>query len=792
MGSSLCLVQSLVFEVQKELFSDNINIQSFVSPSAYDTAWLAMIPAENLNRENQCRGGPMFESSLNWVINNQKEGGFWGESDVGGHLPTIDALPATLVCMVALKKWNRGLTNINKGLAFIESKTAEEILLKLYEYQNLPRWFVLVFTAAIELAEAAALEVVFQENLRGPIADIFFKRRQILSMENKALEKSETGSCHLPLLSYLEALPMSSIHDFDEQEITKRLNYDGSFFQSPSATARAFMATYNVNCLSYLESLVQNFPDGGVPAKYPVDEELINLCMVDHIQRLGLGELFHKEMDQILHRIHSDERQNYSIGDALPMKLFKDALTFRLLRMQGYYQNPESFCWFLNDAKVMVRMQENPEQFISAMYSVFTATDISFPGESKSDEARIFARIILQNATCSVRDFEDHNFVISNGLRNVMKYEMDVPWTARLDHLNHRKWIEESNKSPLWVGKASFYRLSCLDNKKLAQLAVENYEYRQSMYRQEMEEMKRWSEEGGLSKMGFGRDKTDYTYYAIAASACHPFNSIMRLAMAKSATIVVFADDFYDMEGSVSELHLLTTAIQRWEGEGLTGHSKTIFDALDDFINKFVANFPSHEGSKTVANLRKIWSETFTSWMVEKTWSLMGYVASMDEYLENATISVAIHTIALPTTSSFLKLSSSNGTQNLEYHEITKLLMAIARLLNDSQSYQKEEEEGKMNFVHLHMKQNPNPKACIEDSITHVNQILEEKMKEFMEHIFMEGDNSMPKSCRQLHLSCMKLFHMFYNSANNFDCDTALVDDIKKAIYLPIRKIHYM
>ncbi|KZV50565.1 P(E)-nerolidol/(E,E)-geranyl linalool synthase [Dorcoceras hygrometricum] len=167
-------------------------------------------------------------------------------------------------------------------------------------------------------------------------------------------------------------------------------------------------------------------------------------------------------------------------------------------------------------------MQENPGQFISAMYSVFTATDI-------------------------------------------MKFEVDVPWTALLDHLNHRKWIEQNNMSPLWVGKASFYRFSCLDNKNLAQLAVENYEFRQSIYRQELEEMKRWSEKCGLSEMGFGRNKTEYTYYAVAACSCHPFNSIMRKAMAKAATIVTIADDFYDIEGSVSELRLLTKAIRRAE-----------------------------------------------------------------------------------------------------------------------------------------------------------------------------------------------------------------------------------
>lgn len=67
-----------------------------------------------------------------------------------------------------------------------------------------------------------------------------------------------------------------------------------------------------------------------------------------------------------------------------------------------------------------------------------------------------------------------------------------------------------------------------------------------------------------MSEMGFGREKTVYTYYAVAACSCHPFDSIMRMVMAKAATIVTISDDFYDVEGSVSELDLLTTAIQRY------------------------------------------------------------------------------------------------------------------------------------------------------------------------------------------------------------------------------------
>lgn len=70
--------------------------------------------------------------------------------------------------------------------------------------------------------------------------------------------------CHYPpLLSYLEALPSSYGIDI-EQDITKHLCEDGSFFQSPSATAFAFMATGNEQCLNYLQSLVQRCPNGGI------------------------------------------------------------------------------------------------------------------------------------------------------------------------------------------------------------------------------------------------------------------------------------------------------------------------------------------------------------------------------------------------------------------------------------------------------------------------------------------------------------------------------------------------
>lgn len=70
-----------------------------------------------------------------------------------------------------------------------------------------------------------------------------------------------------PLLSHIKSLPSSAPHGVVEEEeedmIMKHLSEDGSYFQSPSATAYAYMTTGNLQCLKYLKSVVQRCPNGG-------------------------------------------------------------------------------------------------------------------------------------------------------------------------------------------------------------------------------------------------------------------------------------------------------------------------------------------------------------------------------------------------------------------------------------------------------------------------------------------------------------------------------------------------
>ncbi|KAL2931990.1 S-linalool synthase [Bienertia sinuspersici] len=146
-----------------------------------------------------------------------------------------------------------------------------------------------------------------------------------------------------------------------------------------------------------------------------------------------------------------------------------------------------------------------------------------------------------------------------------IKCELAIPWMARMEHLEHRDWIEANIKGPVW-----------------------------------------WSTIYGLMDMGFAREKSTYCYFAVASTTSLPYDSDVRLIVAKSAILITVFDDYFDMEGSLNELHFLADAVHRWNNKGLKGHSKILFDALDTFVSEIAENYFAQNGVDITDNIRKL------------------------------------------------------------------------------------------------------------------------------------------------------------------------------------------
>ncbi|XP_040369540.1 S-linalool synthase [Rosa chinensis] len=766
------LVKNLVMKVKKEMFSssssssEHDDVYRLVSPSAYDTAWLAMVP----NPEKPDR--PLFRGCLQWVLRNQKPGGFWGSSE-STSISTLYSLTSTLACIVALTTWSVGHTAIQKGLGFIHAN-AEEIL----KEQNgcFPEWFVLLLPAIVDLAKTKGLHVHFSNGSKALIQQIFHERQQLFQINRSGQEYYET------LMPYLEALPES----YNEILLQQSEDY-GILIQFPSATAYAFMKTGNKNLLVNLNSVVQRC-GYGVPAIYPMDEDLVKICLINRIETLGLAEYFMEEitilLDQVFRSYVNNEGTEMTVKHGLlPLELYRDSLAFRLLRLHGYTVSPWKFCWFLQDEDILVHIEEHHETFLSAMYNVFRASDLTFAGESQLEDARLFSTRILEKETTNSEKL----------LVDQIKHELSHPWLARLDHLEHRKCIEREDAIHPWTGKAFSYRLSFSSDALLQQLAIENYSLRQSIFRDELTELERWSKDMGLCDMGFARQKTAHCYFAVASTVSPPSLSDVRLALVKSAILVTVADDFFDAEGSLSDLKSFTNAVKRYKQEqrqqiGLNGHSKTIFKALKDLLDDISMQFFNKYGYDVNIYLQDLWHQTFVKWLKEAEWSSTGHTPSIAEYLQVATSSIAAQTIILPAA---LLLSPQPGIDILKCPQnepLTNLLMVSTRFLNDIGTYKREQEEGKPNLVLLHMKENPD--LGVEESIEVIQKILDEKKKQFLEQVLVNGVNDMPEACKLLHFQCLKAFQMFYNSTNAFDSQTELLADINKAIYFPLKVDH--
>lgn len=80
-----------------------------LSVSAYDTAWVAMVPSPRFP------GTPCFPECIDWIADNQLPDGSWAPTH---HMPSVtkDALSSTLACVLALRQWNVGEEYVKKGI----------------------------------------------------------------------------------------------------------------------------------------------------------------------------------------------------------------------------------------------------------------------------------------------------------------------------------------------------------------------------------------------------------------------------------------------------------------------------------------------------------------------------------------------------------------------------------------------------------------------------------------------------------------------------------------------------
>ncbi|XP_048567132.1 ent-copalyl diphosphate synthase AN1, chloroplastic-like [Triticum urartu] len=585
----------LIYQVRAMLRSMN---DGEISISAYDTAWVALVPRLDGG------DGPQFMTSVNWIINNQLPDNSWGDAAL---FSAYDRMMNTLACVVALTKWSLEPSKCKKGLSFLEENVWR---LTKEDLEPMPVGFEIAFPSLIEAARSLGIEFPYEHNA---LQSIYYNREVKLNLIPKDLMHNIPTS----ILYSLEGML-----GLDWQKLLKLKSSDGSFLCSPSATAYALMQTGDNKCFEYISMIVKKF-NGGVPNVYPVDL-FEHLWAVDRLERLGISRYFEREIEYCMDyvkRYWTEEgicwARNSNVAD-----LDDTSMAFRLLRLHGYDVSPSVFKHFEKDGEFFCLVGQST-QAITGMYNMNRAAQISFPGEDILQHARAFSYKYLREreAQGTVCD----KWIISKDLPGEVQYTLDFPWYANLPRLEARTYLDQYGGSDdVWIGK-TLYRMPLVNNNTYLELARLDFNSCQVLHQLEWHGLQKWFTRSGLKVFQVAPEDVLRTYFLAAASIFEPSRANERFAW---TTVSVLANTISThIRSNFTRKERMVQFLQHGPHEQnddpswLKGNTKDdiLASALQQLIDTLAQEaLPSREGPNYIHNLlRCAWNE----WMIEQIYT---------------------------------------------------------------------------------------------------------------------------------------------------------------------------
>ncbi|XP_076904049.1 ent-copalyl diphosphate synthase 1-like [Bidens hawaiensis] len=557
-----------------------------ITPSAYDTAWVALI--KDVNGDS---GGPQFPSSLQWVVNHQLPDGSWGEPLM---FSAFDRLLNTLACVITLTSWNIHPNKCKKGMKFVEeniNKLGDEM------EEHMTPGFELLFLRLLEHAQK--LEITMPND--SPVLKEIYARRDV------KLRKIPKDIFHMIPTILLHSL--EGIQDLEWGKLLKLQSKNGSFMGSPSATAFAFMQTKDQNCLSYLVDTVAKF-NGGVPNFYPLDM-FERIWLIDRLQRLGIARYFLSEIEMCIAYIYRywDEKgigfaRNCNVPD-----IDDTAMAFRVLRTNGYAVSADVFRYFEENGQFVCYPGQSKET-VTVMFNLYRASQVLFPGEKILYDAKNFSHKFLMEKVSSNMLLD--RWVISKDLPGEVRYALDVPWYASLPRLEARFYLEQyGGEDDVWIGK-TLYRLPNINNNKYLEMAKLDYNHCQAIHQSEWTNIKKWYEH-----LNIGQNMNTrllWSYYMAAASIFEHERRSERIAWAKTNMLLEIIISFFAVS-QLSNTQAFIEELTNPKHHCIDGKPwNTIMNALQETINQISSKAREDHGVDIHSHLQNAW----TSWLLRK------------------------------------------------------------------------------------------------------------------------------------------------------------------------------
>ncbi|OEL22662.1 Ent-pimara-8(14),15-diene synthase [Dichanthelium oligosanthes] len=527
--SSSTEVRDLEDRIREQL----LNAEPPLPPSAYDTAWVAMVPAAGSPL------APRYPQSVDWILQNQRGDGSWGPGIPGDPSLRKDALSSTMACVLALRTWGVGDEHISRGLRFI----AHNLSFVTDDKRDTPAGFSVIFPGMITRGLGMGLEIPLTP------ADI----DTILRLRNTEIRCMACGS--KAFMAYV-AEGSGDLLDWDQAMAHQRKN--GSFFNSPATTAAAAIHNYDGRALDYLDTLISNF-GSSVPTVYPRNV-YSRLRMVDTLERMGISRSFSSEIHNILEMTY---RSWLAKDEEIMQDMTTCAMAFRLLRLHGYDIPSGELAQFSEESSFHESVPGHLNDTV-ALLELYKASQVQILEEE----------LILENIGSWSAELLKQQLYANKISRCVdpaeVEHVLKFPLYTILDRLEHRRNIEHFKPGGFQMLKSA-HRPYHADEEIVA-LAADGFHSSQAVYQQELQHLKSWVKEVKLDELEFARLMPLHTLFSAASTMFPSGLSEARLAWSKMCVLITAIDDLFDIVGSREELENLVKLIDLYSI--LTPHNK--------------------------------------------------------------------------------------------------------------------------------------------------------------------------------------------------------------------------
>ncbi|CAN6374619.1 unnamed protein product, partial [Urochloa humidicola] len=205
--------------------------------------------------------------------------------------------------------------------------------------------------------------------------------------------------------------------------------------------------------------------------------------LVDTLERLGSDNLFVKEIDEALHRIHDEELDFDNSND-----LHVVALRFRLLRQHGLLVSADVFDKFRDETgSFNINLSNDPR----GLLSLYNAAHMAVPGEMVLDDAIVFARHHLEAAKDK----------LSSPMKEQVSRSLEIPLPRFMRQLESMHYISEYEKEEP-------------HDVMLLELARINFNLLRSVHLKELKDLSLWWRDLYDSvKLTYSRDRIVESYF---------------------------------------------------------------------------------------------------------------------------------------------------------------------------------------------------------------------------------------------------------------------------------------